>query len=88
MSFTSKIFIYSVSCSINGFFLRNFLRYVTKGKSQVYAIVFDVRHLCHRQSPVNIWFNLHILCWIKPLRHVKENNFALKVSKFGIGILA
>lgn len=44
MSFTSKIFIYSGSCSINEFFLRNFLRYVTKGKSQVHALVFDVRH--------------------------------------------
>lgn len=63
MSFTSKIFINSVHCSINEFFLGNYLRYVTKGKNQVHAIVFDVCVTVLQAKPCK-YLVLHILFWI------------------------
>lgn len=82
-SFTSKIFIYSVYCSINEFFLGNFLRYVTKGKSQVHAIGFDVC-VTVLQAKHCKYLVSHILFWFKSLRHVREfirNQFACTCIK-------
>lgn len=75
---TSKIFIYTVYCSINEFFLGNFLRYVTKGKSQVHAIGYDVC-VTVLQAKHCKYLVSHILFWFKSLRHVREfirNQFA------------